>query len=387
MPPKKAKGGTTSKKAKEAEAAALALARFTALKQMKTDYGANAKFFVTDPIPVLVKRIEGELKKGEGGEDIDKLILTQLHLTPNDIHSLTTTFDAYAALSGIYLWRAKVAPKGLESLSGFLISHPTVSTLHLMDCGLTAATAGHLARICREARGVRVLCADHNPLGEEGVRVVFEGMREGGRDGAGLVRASFRYCEAGAGAAEMVGEVLGGCKGLIDLNLEGNLLSDAGLLALARALGTNTTLKSLSLATNQIINRDISLPQPTFTISSSSTTRGGAPTLSTAALPPPLPTTTTTRPTPLSTLTTALATQNTTLTFLDFRGNHIGTPGGLLILDMLKSRKALVGQKQAEGLVVWISERMSEEVFEGVWECNEAMMGSGGKKGKKGKKK
>ncbi|KAJ3010281.1 RNA-DNA hybrid ribonuclease [Thoreauomyces humboldtii] len=422
MPPKKGKAAGGGKKAKEAEAAAAALARVTQLKELRTAYAAQCKFFVAEPLPSLVKRIETELKSADGPEDIDKLILSQMSLNPGDVYSLTTTMNAYSALTGIYIWRAKVDIKGLEALANFLTSHPTVATLHLMDCQITAVAAKHVQTICRSSTGLKSLLMDHNPLGAEGIGVIFAGIQD--NPATVLQRGSFRYCEATPAAADSIGCALAVNATITELQLDGNFLGDAGLGLLSRHMRSNATLQSLYLAANQISNRNpppasslvapgstSSLPfQPSSSHNGRMVGGGGggggggaaasdpfAAPLSTfsAATATPLGTsqvsmttpTGSSGATPLSRFCATVATDAPTLTFLDLRGNHVGDAGAELILEMLKSRKALLAAKQAEGLVVWVTERMSEDLFEKIWELNDAMAGSGAKKGGKGGKK
>ncbi|KAI8910599.1 hypothetical protein DFJ77DRAFT_470322 [Powellomyces hirtus] len=383
----------TSKKQKEADLLAATLQRTQRLKDLRTAYTAHCKLFVTEPQPLLVRRIDGELKNPDGPEEIEKLILSQLHLAPNDVYSMTTTFNAYAALSGIYLWRAKVESKGLEALANFVSTHATITTLHLLGCHLTASASTHIATIARTAAGLQTLVVDHNPLGSAGIAAVFAGVRAN-RDSR-LVKASCRYCDAGPPAAESIGVALAENRTIVELQLDGNFLGDAGLEHLARHLAHNTTLQTLCLAANQIRNASASGSGVPAASSSSyltphrkSNANSSAPittttttttdhSLSPASLPPP---------TPLAAFCTTLATTTTTLSFLDLRGNHIGNSGADLVLDMLLTRKNK--SLSAAPLLVYVTERMSEDRFERIWELNDAMAATGkkGKGAKKGKK-
>ncbi|KAJ3180663.1 RNA-DNA hybrid ribonuclease [Geranomyces variabilis] len=363
------------KKQKEADAAAATLLKITQLKELKGSYASNCKFFVAEPQAPLVKRIETELKNADGPEDIDKIILGSLSLAPNDIYSMTTTFDRYSALSGLYLWKTKTDLKGLEALASFLCTHPTVASLHLMDCQITPVAARHVQTICKTSVGLRALVVDHNPLGTEGLSAIFAGIQE--NPASVIQKASFRYCEAGSTAADAVGAALASNATLTELQLDGNFLGDAGIGLLARYLRSNTTLKSLFIAANQISNVFPSAAPPIPTPYLTGRTEPIPP-----SSRPPLPN----AQTPLAQFCAALASENGSLTFLDLRGNHIGNTGAEHVLEMLKSRKALLGGKQAEGMMVYVTERMSEDLFEKIWELNDAMAGSGAKKGKGGKK-
>ncbi|KND00251.1 uncharacterized protein SPPG_04582 [Spizellomyces punctatus DAOM BR117] len=364
MPPKKAGKGAPAKKKKEAEQEAVNQIKAAQLKQLKAEYASKCKHFVTEPMPALVKRIDQELKRSDGYEDIDKIILNSMSLSPNDVYSITTTFHSYAALGGIYIWRASVETKGLEALADFLTSHPTVSVLHLMDCQITPQMARPLRSICHLSTGLKTLVLDHNPLGAEGVGMICAGIRE--NKASALVRLSFRYCEAGSAAAESLGTALNGC--LQELQFDGNFLGDSGLIPLTKYLRRNSTLTILHIAANQISNSPL-IPIPV---------NSSFPALNHQN-----------QPTPLSTFCAMMGTENTTITLLDLRGNHIGSQGAEHVLEMLKSRKSLFTAKQAEPLLAMVSERMSEAMFDNIWDLNDAMAISGkkGGKGKKGKKK
>ncbi|KAJ3163065.1 NACHT, LRR and PYD domains-containing protein 4 [Geranomyces michiganensis] len=369
------KGGAKKaggKKQKEADAAAANLLKITQLKELKGNYVSNCKFFVTEPQAPLVKRIETELKNADGPEEIDKIILGSMNLAPNDIYSMTTTFDRYSALSGLYLWKTRVDSKGLEALASFLCTHPTVASLHLMDCQITPVAARHVQTICKTSTGLRALVIDHNPLGTEGLSAIFAGIQE--NPASVIQKASFRYCEAGSATADAVGAALASNATLLELQLDGNFLADAGIGLLARYMRSNSTLKSLFLAANQINNVFPSAP-PSIPIPYPAG-RSELPSL------PPLPN----AQTPFAQFCAAVATENVSLTFLDLRGNHIGNAGAELLLEMLKSRKTLLSGRQGEGMMVYVTERMSEDLFEKIWELNDAMAGSGAKKGKGGKK-
>ncbi|KAJ3035826.1 RNA-DNA hybrid ribonuclease [Rhizophlyctis rosea] len=383
MPPKK-KGGkaASAKKKKEAELEAAAQLRITELKALRISYGNNCKHFITEPIPAVVKRIDKAVTEKE---DIDKVILNSMTLTLNDMYSFSTTFQAYSALGFVCFWMTRLDAKGLAALAKFFEVHPKVSTLHLIDCGITPATAGYLARIASMSPSVSTLVLDHNPLGSAGINAIFGGIRE--NKGTVLKRVSLRYCEGGVEGAEGIGVTLAGNITITEMDLTGNTITDDGLIPFATYLPQNTTLQILSLAANQIQNR----PSPSFTPplpASYPTPLSQPPPLltipgSTPDLPPlpaPLPTT------PFAHFCISIGSLNSTLTRLDLRSNHVGDAGGECIVEMLKARKGLVAAKRGAGMEVLISERMREEMFDRIWDLNDAMAVAGGK-GKKGGKK
>ncbi|KAJ3186035.1 NACHT, LRR and PYD domains-containing protein 12 [Gaertneriomyces sp. JEL0708] len=357
MPPKKK--STSAGKRKEAELEAQAQTKLAQLKQLRQDYAGNCRHFVAEPLPAIVRRIDQEIKRTDGyPENVDKVILNSLSLAPNDVYSITTTFDAYAALSGIYIWRAEVNAKALEALSQFISTHPSVTILHLIDCGITAKNAERLALLAR-SNTLTTLSLDHNPLGSEGVNLVFAAIRDNPL--VALQRLSLRYCDATTQAAESAGATLATNTSIQDLDLTGNFISDYGLVPFATYLRTNSSLQVLRLAANQISN----------------TIAAQVPGQITQKVP---------SLTPLASFCATIATEATGLSLLDFRGNHMGDPGAECLLEMLKTRKTLALAKQCEPLVVLISERMSEKLFESIWEVNEGMRTLASKKKGKGKK-
>ncbi|KAI9106025.1 hypothetical protein DFS34DRAFT_601896 [Phlyctochytrium arcticum] len=369
MPPKKASGkkGASGKKKKEAEVEAANQLRIVALKQLKADYATQCKHFVTEAMPSLVRRIDQELKRAEEFEDIDKIILNSMILTPNDIYSITTTFQCYAALGGIYIWRAKVEGTGLEALAAFISSRPSVTALHLIDCKITPIMAKHVASVCQNSTGIKRLVLDHNPLGTKGIGTICRGLSENKL--SVMEKLSLRYCDADPTTADSLGQAIVASVTLQELHLDGNFLADSGLSILGKYLRRNPPLKALHAAANQI-NNSTPLPIPMTTII------------------PPLPTIPLVA-TPFSIFCSTIASENTRLSILDLRSNHVGDEGAKLLMDMLRARKQLWASKQADPLMVMISERTREELFEGVWALNDAMAGAGkkGGKGKKGKKK
>jgi hypothetical protein len=120
---------------------------------------------------------------------------------------------------------------------------------------------------------------------------------------------------------------------------------DEGLIYISRALADNRSVEELYLQSNQIKNQVMSEIYP------------------------------------LDIVRSVFGTVNTTLKELDLSLNFIDETGSAAILDCMKDRKSASKNK----LRIYISERVSNQIFSKVW----ALVGSGGKKkgGKKSKKK
>lgn len=76
MPPKKAagkKGAAGKKKKKELEQEALRQQVLASLKDLKATYSVRAKKFVAEPLPLLIKNIDQELKQEGSPSNIEKV--------------------------------------------------------------------------------------------------------------------------------------------------------------------------------------------------------------------------------------------------------------------------------------------------------------------------
>ncbi|KAI8806091.1 hypothetical protein BJ742DRAFT_680440 [Cladochytrium replicatum] len=349
----KGKGkGSAKKKNKEAEQEAANQLLLQDLKNLRVLYTQQSQHFITEPMATVVNRIN---KAIVNVEVIDKLIITSQPMSLNDMYALTTSVQTYNALNAICLWMVTLDLKALEALSKLFALHQNMATLHLIECGITESMSEVLASIPRNAKALTTLVVDHNPLRSSGLANLFLGIREH-RTGTTLMRVSAKYCDCGWECCEGIASTLSKNQSIEELDLTGNRIGNIGLIPFSRALAQNKTLKLLNVASNQISDRD----EP-----------------------------------PISTLDTSVNTgaENTGLETLDLRGNHVGDKGGECLLEMLKLRKQAVSAKRAEPLLVHITERMREELFEKIWEVNSAMRDmvkkkGGGKKGKgKGKKK
>lgn len=178
---------------------------------------------------------------------------------------------------------------------------------------------------------------------------------------------------------------------LSDLDLTGNYITDAGLISISRALTTNTSLITLSLASNGISRQGPfdsfmnSLPYTTANMKNDLDTNHPIPQkkiqldLELSRIETDFP--------GLCALCISLGKENMGLQNLDLRGNYIGSAGGSKVKECLLWRKA---NKKASPCVVAVTERMEGEIFEDILDLNDymgdllkKMKGGKGKKGKK----
>ncbi|KAI8613219.1 hypothetical protein BC830DRAFT_1170440 [Chytriomyces sp. MP71] len=354
------------------------------LSKVKAAYPLQCKKFISEPIQSVVKRID---KAVASIEDIDKIIITSTSLTPSDIWSLYETFESYKALVAVCLWTCPLDLRALEALAKFAVHHPTLTTLHLIDCRISPHMCTYLGTIARESKTLSTLVLDHNGIGAAGAVELFRGLQRNlftNPEGVRVMRVlSLRYCDVGSKAAEVIAGTIETHNGLTFLDISGNAIGDEGLIPIAKGLAKNTALKTLNLSANNIQNRTGVLGEQ-------------APLALSPMLVSSRPTTNNVphRPTSMAVLCSILAAENTGLVYLDLTGNHVGAAGGQLVLEMLKLRKPLAAGKKCEALQVELTERLGEELYGDVCDLNDVMddlakknaKGAGkGKKGKKGK--
>ncbi|KAI9179228.1 hypothetical protein H9P43_005891 [Blastocladiella emersonii ATCC 22665] len=169
MPPAvKAKKGASKKGGKKAKAAeeaarqaALAEARLTALKTLRTTYIAQAKLFLREPIPVVVSRLDRAVIDNA---DVPAIALSKAHLAPSDLWALSTGFAGYAALTQLSFLMVPMDDKMVAVLSQWIRAHPTMAVLSIIDSKLGPSCTAILAE-CLPHSGITSLTLDYNPIG------------------------------------------------------------------------------------------------------------------------------------------------------------------------------------------------------------------------------
>jgi hypothetical protein len=189
----------------------------------------------------------------------------------------------------------------------------------------------------KSTKSISCIELDHNPIANGVLGIINSAsLNENGS----VKRLSFRFCDLQFSPAEF--QVFLSIKNLTHINLNGNHIMDEGLIYISRALADNRFVEELHLQSNQIKNQLTSQVYP------------------------------------LEIVRSVFGTVNTTLKELDLSLNFIDESGSAAILDCMKDRKLASKNK----LKIFISERVSNQIFSKVW----AMVGSGSKK-KGGKKK
>ncbi|KAJ3200789.1 NACHT, LRR and PYD domains-containing protein 14 [Clydaea vesicula] len=309
----------------------------------------------------------------------------------NDLYATTTTFQNYEQLNFVCLWMAKIDARGLQALAIFFTIHPTVSTLHLIDCGITSEMSCSLATICKEAKSLKNFVVDHNPIGSKGASQIFNGIRDHSSIISGLQNLSLKYCECDIDCAESLALMLSNNIFLTTLDLTGNYLEDESLFLIAETLKQNKTLTTLSLAANGIlVHENIGLMPPNEQNAATPLSNGlgmkmsskGRPSISAGDIKKiKIFDSAVTFP-GVQCLSQSLSTFNTTLRVLDLSGNHFGNQAGEEVLKMLQARKS-----KSSPLVCHVTERLTVDLFEKIWELNNSMTSLSGKKsGKKSSK-
>ncbi|VEU41045.1 unnamed protein product [Pseudo-nitzschia multistriata] len=178
----------------------------------------------------------------QGGKDstIQELVLESFVLSPVGWKSLSGALRKLFRLKKLFLREILVVPPSgfddsrdhddgirlVEGLSGLVEACPNLEELHLVECNLHPRACGFLSGDLfegpspRRPPSLRVLSLEGNPIGNEGVCLLAEAIRDNGS--------------------------------LVALDLDRVGCSGSGMAALADALGDNDCLESLSLVGNEI---------------------------------------------------------------------------------------------------------------------------------------
>eukprot|EP00511_Aplanochytrium_stocchinoi_P002084 CAMPEP_0204825456 /NCGR_PEP_ID=MMETSP1346-20131115/3341_1 /ASSEMBLY_ACC=CAM_ASM_000771 /TAXON_ID=215587 /ORGANISM="Aplanochytrium stocchinoi, Strain GSBS06" /LENGTH=1358 /DNA_ID=CAMNT_0051953099 /DNA_START=53 /DNA_END=4129 /DNA_ORIENTATION=- len=183
-----------------------------------------------------------------------------------------------------------LADNGVTALCGVFKYNQTLEELILQKCSFTADGAASIGEMLSKNKTLTVLDVSRNAISDDGVRDICHGIIETTvGDASQLMRIDMKGCFMGDEGAKHIGSIIGtvatlrdvdlsnnnigenGAKflahgllrnniaqiegeetefsldGLETLNLDYNELTDAGVIALARVLPANHTLKNLSL--------------------------------------------------------------------------------------------------------------------------------------------
>jgi Ran GTPase-activating protein (RanGAP) involved in mRNA processing and transport len=178
----------------------------------------------------------------------------------------------------------------------------------------------------------------------------------------GILKFSARYCDIGDECAESVVELFGEDSIVTDIDLTGNHLKDPTISLISKQFRMNNTLKSFSIASNGINQHYVTsiIPEVQAELTRDEFVGIG------------------------DFIWTCH--DNTSLTYLNLRGNHFGEEVAKQVEEMLSKRKSL-----GFPIICLVTERISEGLFERIAVLNggmgeKAKKKSGKKGGKKGKK-
>ncbi|TPX35931.1 hypothetical protein SmJEL517_g01760 [Synchytrium microbalum] len=370
---KKADGGGKNKSSKAEEEK---LKRLECITNLKREYSESCKRLGVEPLKSVQTAI-GDAQQSE--LSLNKIVLSRQQLLSRELVAITQAFTAYNQVTTFCLWRIPLTVDSLSTITKFITTPGcTVSTLHLMGCDLGSDSAQCLNRLAAEAKDLKFVNLDYNVnLGGRAVASFFAGLVQArdnyDPDATTTNQAtkciSLKWADIGAECGEALSLALGVGSSLLELDLTGNPLSHSVFAHMSRALSSNSSLKSLSLAST-------SIPPPYQKYNASTYQPNNG-------ILPQLPNGEKKEINHLKLLLGSLAT-NTTLATLDLRGNDIGSEGGETVLQFLVDRKR---NPVMPTMAVKVTEHMSSEVFKGIMEYGGMLSASkkkgGGKKGKK----
>jgi len=439
MAPKKKGKEKKGKGKKDEDEEEILMIKFFEIKRLRTTYLRQCKHFVTVPLDPVLRRIEKyhniEYLSSNKSEFIDKIIIDSCQMNCNDMYALSTSFQNFKYLKTLCLWNIQMDKGAFIAIDKFLSRHKFVEIFQFLYCNATVENSIYLASILRNTESLVDVSFDHNPLKGEGIVNLFMGMKENAN--TKIKKISLRYCEASGEFCEALVPLLGENKTITEMDLSGNFIGQDGVMFLATALMNNNTLKVLNLSSNNITDdqelygRTLLTPIPSKTNLTAITTAttnvatnpegagglvSGVSATTADTLPPDTSPSATTgiesdkskvsnlnlsednnsitmTTSTLFYLADAVSREESAITHLDLRGNNIGNNGGEIMLQALKTRKALVvaKKKTAPVFICQVTERMKSDIFSKIFDINKFMLEQekkrGGKKGKKGKGK
>eukprot|EP00823_Brevimastigomonas_motovehiculus_P003694 TRINITY_DN2285_c0_g1_i1.p1 TRINITY_DN2285_c0_g1~~TRINITY_DN2285_c0_g1_i1.p1 ORF type:complete len:334 (-),score=84.27 TRINITY_DN2285_c0_g1_i1:182-1183(-) len=167
--------------------------------------------------------------------------------------SLST--NKYEHLTSLCFWNCDLGDEGAIDVAKALPSLPNVSKLEMMDNQLTASTCAALAVVLKKRATSRltILRLDHNRIGTEGVLQLLDGLHFNST----LRTLSLAFCHLPAACGTVLQKLLKvELIGIRNLNLEGNPLGNEGVSCLADGIFSNKTLTALNIAQTEFGNGD-----------------------------------------------------------------------------------------------------------------------------------
>ncbi|XP_023397977.2 ribonuclease inhibitor isoform X3 [Loxodonta africana] len=180
-------------------------------------------------------------------QQVEVIRLDDCGLTEARCKDISSALQANPSLTELSLHNSELGDAGvcqvLQALQGPACK---ICKLSLQNCSLTAACCTVLPGTLRWLPTLLELRLSDNPLGDEGLQLLCEGLRD---PQCHLERVQLEYCNLTAASCEPLAAVLPAKLGLRELVLSNNDLGEAGVQVLCRGLlGATCPLETLKLA-------------------------------------------------------------------------------------------------------------------------------------------
>ncbi|XP_004459835.2 ribonuclease inhibitor [Dasypus novemcinctus] len=190
----------------------------------------------------------------ECASPLEKLRLEGCGVTAANCEDLSRVVAAKASLQELDLGENRLGDAGLAALCPALLGPDcSLRILWLWECDITAEGCRDVCRLLRAKDSLRELSLAGNQLGDEGARLLCESLRE---PGCRLESLWVKSCGFTAACCPHFGSMLGHNKSLLELQLSGNALGDAGVQTLCQGLGLpGSALRVLWLGDCEVTDR------------------------------------------------------------------------------------------------------------------------------------
>ncbi|XP_012785748.2 NACHT, LRR and PYD domains-containing protein 5 [Ochotona princeps] len=161
-----------------------------------------------------------------------RLTLEDCGLMATSCHILALALTNNRSLTHLCLSRNPLDPEGLSPLCR-AIPDSSLQRLVLNHCGLDIAGCGYLVFALRDNKQLTHLSLSQNPLGDSGIKLLYEAMRE---LSCHLQDLEVAGCQLTAACCESLSHMIMRSKHLKSLDLGSNALGDSGVAALCEGL-------------------------------------------------------------------------------------------------------------------------------------------------------
>ncbi|XP_045146403.1 ribonuclease inhibitor isoform X5 [Echinops telfairi] len=190
----------------------------------------------------------------QAASNLETLKLVQCGITAADCKGLSSMLAASETLQELHLGENELGSEAMALLcSGMLSPSSRLRVLGLWECCISAEGCRELSRVLGAKESLRELNLTYNELGDTGVALLCEAMRE---PGCRLESLRMRSCSLTAACCTDLGAMLVQNKHLRELQLSSNNLGDNGVQLLCQGLGQpGTTLRQLCLGDCEVTDR------------------------------------------------------------------------------------------------------------------------------------